>query len=117
VTVAVDRILTVGSVMQTLDQDYWFEAGACLAPGLVCKAGVFEEAPTLSFDLGDTGTVDVTFLRVVKPGDVITVGSGGTGTLTARFLLHDVPEPAAVLHLGSFVALARVRPRSSPPDQ
>jgi hypothetical protein len=84
----VDRSLTVGGVSLTIDQDYVF--GSSSAYGLIIKSGAFHAAPTLTFDLGNTGMVDVTLLYVTNPG-----GGGGHRHhrdlglgLDHRYLLH-----------------------------
>ena len=109
----VDRSLTVGGVTMTIDQDYNF--GSTSAFGLIVKNGGFTPAPTLMFDLGNTGIVDVTLLAVTNPGGGGSIGTGatsGSGTTTpimgfpfgtglvATFRLHDVvPEPVTIVLL------------------
>lgn len=112
---AVDRDLTVGSVTAAVDQDYNFGSTFISLFGGWVKSGGFTLAPTLSFDLGATGTVDVTVLNFSNPGGGSSIGTTGTSGVgltsqitaqtpygtghRATFLLHDVPEPAAALLL------------------
>jgi hypothetical protein len=126
----VDRSLTVGGASLTIDQDYNF--GSSSAFGLILKNGGFTLAPTLTFDLGNTGMVDVTLLAVTNPGggpSVGTTATSGSGLTTAtsssfphgrglvaQFVLHDVvaiPEPSTVLlftlGLGGLALRARRR--------
>jgi hypothetical protein len=115
----VDRSLTVDTVTLTIDQDYHF--GSSVFWSSIVKSARFIPAPTLSFDLGNSGIVDVTLLEVINPGGggsigtTATSGSGlvsstsstypyGTG-LVATFLLHDVvPEPSTALLLACGLA-------------
>lgn len=116
---AADRLLTLDSIAQTIDQNFRLTSGAFSSLfGGYPKSGKLLDSTVLTYDFGSRGKVDVKMLYTQTPSSTFTLGTSAGGLISqghgalAQFTAYDiVPEPAslALLTLGGLLCIARRR--------